>query len=52
MSTVAVPKKKQDMITEYIFDFIKQNHLVDGDKLPTERELSEMLQASRTRRKG
>lgn len=48
MSTVAVPKKKQDMITEYIFDFIKQNHLVDGDKLPTERELSEMLQVSRT----
>ena len=48
VSTVAVPKKKQDMITEYIFDFIKQNHLVDGDKLPTERELSEMLQVSRT----
>lgn len=48
MSIMEPAKKKQDFITEYLFDYIKQNHLVDGDKLPTERELSEKLQVSRT----
>ena len=47
MSTLAA-KNKHDLITEYIFDHIKRNHLVDGDKLPTERELSETLKVSRT----
>lgn len=43
---------KQDQVVAYLTDYIEKHHLKSGDRLPTEWELAEILNVSRTTIQG
>lgn len=47
MDTVIEKKKYSDQVFDYLFNEIKEGKMKPGDKLPNERELSQMLGVSR-----